>query len=972
MSTLKRHDSSLLVCLTTAPKSGRIGAKRLADLIAEEDARPLRDLLEESDKARRVLAGIAEGSPFLWRLVRRDPVHLANMLRLSTSDAFAEIHSEMRCAGDCRDVVAGMKTLRQLRNRHALLTAIADIGGVLDIAHVTHALSDFADEAVRAALRLAIAESGGSLAIPDMEAPEMGLGLFVLALGKHGGQELNYSSDIDLACFYDPLAPAFGARPDHLDRAVALIKLLAHILNQRTVDGYVLRVDLRLRPDPGTTPIAMPVNAAIAYYETVGQNWERAAMIKARVVAGDAKAGAAYLAELQPFIWRKYFDYGSIADIHAMKRQIYAVKGHDTIAVAGHDLKLGRGGIREIEFFVQTQQLVYGGRRSSLRGARTLDMLDALLRESWITPDAAKDLSQAYRALRTLEHRVQMLNDEQTQKLPKTDDDLTAFARFCGLSRGAFEKHLVRTLKKVEHHYARLFEGGPVLASGSGSLVFTGADADPGTRETLRRLGFKKPDIVAETVRGWHYGRRSAVTTPRAREVLTELVPGLLESFGRSSDPDGAILALDAALQRMPAAVELFAILHSNPSLRQLFAECLGTAPRLSQIVAQSPHVLDVLVDPDFASMQTSPTLRLGVRLEREADYELFLERARILVRGERFLIGTRVLSRLIPPAELGAAHTVLAEAVVDQVFKRARHEFSERHGHIPDGQVVILAYGKAGSGELTAASDLDLVVIYDADGEAWSDGNKPLMTSEYYAKLTQRLVAALSAPMRAGTLYDVDLRLRPSGKKGPVAASISAFSEYFRGEAELWEHLALSRARVFSGDAALGKEIAVLLNSLISQPRDASDVRRQTANMRALMAREKPGKDRYDVKDTAGGLVDIEFIIQSLALIESGRYPELLVTGTRNRLEIAGRLGLLATDEAESLINAWDLQLGFQQITRLVFPGSFVEAETGLTSRKHVARLLDCPDFGHLQADLDRLQASTRALFKQHIGPLS
>ncbi|MGL5448119.1 MAG: bifunctional [glutamine synthetase] adenylyltransferase/[glutamine synthetase]-adenylyl-L-tyrosine phosphorylase, partial [Rhabdaerophilum sp.] len=653
--------SPLLSRLNAAPKSGKVGASRLDDLLAEEESASLRALLGGEKAGCALLAGIAEGSAFLWRLVRRDPVGASAMLAASPEAGLETIFAAMREAGHSRDLQAGMKALRQLRNRFALLVAMADLGGLFDVVAVTRALSDFADEAVRAALQLAISENAARLQLPNPERPEEGLGLFVLALGKHGGRELNYSSDIDLGCFYDPDAPALAGPGDHLETCVAIIKCMANALSQRTADGYVLRVDLRLRPDPGTTPIAMPVHAALAYYESVGQNWERAAMIKARVVAGDVEAGADYLTELQPFIWRKYFDYGAIADIHAMKRQIYAVKGHDQIAVAGHDLKLGRGGIREIEFFVQTQQLVYGGRRPSLRGPRTLEMLEALCSETWITPEAREGLTKAYGVLRTLEHRVQMLNDEQTQKLPKTDDDLASFARFCGMTRGEFDKHLIKALKKVEYHYARLFEGGPALASGAGSLVFTGVDTDPETRDTLKRLGFKQPEMVAETVRGWHFGRRPSVTTARAREVLTELVPGLLESFGRASDPDGAIQALDGALQRMPAAVELFTILNSNASLRQLFAECLGTAPRLSAKVAQSPHVLDVLVDPDFANTSANPETRLAPRLDRETDYEMALERMRHLLRGERFLIGTRVLSRLLPVSELGEAHTTLA-----------------------------------------------------------------------------------------------------------------------------------------------------------------------------------------------------------------------------------------------------------------------------------------------------------------------
>jgi glutamate-ammonia-ligase adenylyltransferase len=964
--------ASLLSRIVTAPKSGKSGLGRLSDVLAEEEAMPLRQLLEGQGAARALLAGIAEGSPFLWRLVRRDPAATADLLETSPEAGLEAVFVAMREAGRCGNVPHGMKRLRQLRNRLALLVAMADLGGLFDVVAVTRALSDFADEAVTAALHLAISDHGSRLSLPDPERPEEGLGLFVLALGKHGGRELNYSSDIDLGCFYDPEAPALAGKADHLEACVAIIKSMANTLSQRTADGYVLRVDLRLRPDPGTTPIAMPVHAALAYYESVGQNWERAAMIKARVVAGDRRAGADYLAELQPFIWRKYFDYSAIADIHAMKRQIYAVKGHDQIAVAGHDLKLGRGGIREIEFFVQTQQLVYGGRRPSLRGPRTLDMLSALNRETWISKEAAKDLAEAYGVLRTLEHRVQMLNDEQTQKLPKSDDDLENFARFCGMSRSAFDKHLIKTLKKVEHHYARLFEGGPALASGAGSLVFTGVDTDPETRDTLKRLGFKQPDVVAETVRGWHFGRRPAVTTPRAREVLTELVPGLLESFGRASDPDGAIQALDGALQRMPAAVELFTILNSNASLRQLFAECLGTAPRLSQMVAQSPHVLDVLVDPDFANTKADPESRLAPRLNRETEYEMALERARILLRGERFLIGTRALSRLIPVGDLGEAHTTLAEAVLRLVFARVQREFAERHGHIPGGKVAIIGYGKAGSRELTANSDLDLVVVYDAEGEAWSDGEKSLMTSEYYAKLTQRLVAALSAPMRAGTLYEVDLRLRPSGKKGPVAASLGAFEAYFSGsESDLWEHLALSRARVMAGDDALSVKLESAIARLIATPRDGAIVLRETAAMRKLMASEKPGRDRFDVKDWPGGLIDIEFITQAFALIHAGAHPELAKGSTRERLTKIGQLGLLPADETDLLIEAWDLQFGFQQVSRLVLAGAFSENETSAILRRQIARLMDFPDFPPLSADLDRLQQAVRAVFVKLAGAM-
>jgi len=962
----------LMARLRYAPKSGRGGRARLADLAREAEAAPLTALFDGGGLLPDLLAGIAEASPFLWRLIARDATALAALLTTSPEASLIRITASMRAAGEAGSEAEIMRVLRRGRNEAALLIALCDLGGMFDTIAVTAALSDIADAAVRAALRFGLraAERAGQMRFSESAKPEEGLGLFVLALGKHGARELNYSSDIDLAVFYDAEAPGMRNADDAQKRAVSLVKTIVKLLNERTADGFVERVDLRLRPDPGLTPIAMPGEAALGYYESVGQNWERAAMIKARVVAGDAVAGRAFLKALEPFIWRKYFDYAAIADIHAMKRQIYALRGHDEISIAGHDVKLGRGGIREIEFFVQTQQLVYGGRRPVLRGARTLDMLGELAREGWITPKAAEELSHAYCHLRDLEHRIQMIGDEQTQKLPKSDDDLAAFARFCGMTRSAFDKSLIKTMRVVEMHYARLFEAVPGLAAKAGSLVFTGVEDDPETLKTLAALGFKRPAMVAECVRGWHFGRRPAITTPRAREVVTELVPGLLEAFGQSSDPDGALLAFDQALERMPAAIELFSILKNNADLRRLFAECLGTAPRLSGIVAQTPHVLDVLVDPDFvrAGPEEVPG-RILPRLAHEADFELFLLRARELARAERFLVGTRVLSGILPLSEAGHTHSLIAETFLGAVLARVRADFVRRHGMLPGERIAVLGYGKAGSREMTANSDLDLVILYEAAPDALSDGEKPLMAAEYAARLTQRLVTALSAPMRAGTLYEIDLRLRPSGRKGTVATTLTGFLDYQTSEAETWEHMALTRVRMLAGDEAMRPAITAALTTLLARPRAGKRIKRDAAHMRALMQQEKPGKSPFDVKDWPGGLVDCEFIAQSLTLIHASAHPGLLFRSTDETLLHAARLGIIPQDQAEELVAAWRLQSGLMQATRLCLNGLFDEAEASPVFMRRLASLLDAPDFSSLKADLIARQKEVRALFETLIG---
>ena len=467
-----------------------------------------------------------------------------------------------------------MPALRRAKREAALLIALADIGGVWDVVAATEALTRFADAAVRAALAFLLRKHAraGLLALDaDAPDPENGCGLVVLALGKHGARELNYSSDIDLIVLYDPAAASIppGTEPGPL--FARLTRALARLMQERTSEGYVLRVDLRLRPDPASTPVALSTVSAYQYYETVGQNWERAALIKARPAAGDLKLGERFLADLAPFIWRKYFDYAAIADIHAMKRQIHAVRGHEQVVVPGHDVKLGRGGIREIEFFVQTQQLIFGGRRPQMRGSRTLDMLQQLCADKWISAEAVDDLTQAYAFLRRVEHRLQMVADEQTQRLPFERAALTRFAKFCGYARlDAFAADLTHHLTRVERHYARLFEDAPELSVASGDLVFTGVADDPATLATLRALGFQRPEVAAETVRGWHFGRRAAVRSARAREVLTELTPALLEAFAGSGDADAALSAFDEALARMPASVELLSILRSNSLLARI------------------------------------------------------------------------------------------------------------------------------------------------------------------------------------------------------------------------------------------------------------------------------------------------------------------------------------------------------------------------------------------------------------------
>ena len=571
---------SLAESLVAAPRLAAPAAARrkLAALAADPEAEALVPALGR-DGVRDLLLGLADHSPYLWSLVEEDPARLARLLAAPPRESLDALLAEL-AGRRGEDEAELMRALRRAKREAALIVALADVGGVWDVTEATEALTLFADTAVGAALGFVLRQSAraGRLALdPDAPDPQKGSGVVVLALGKHGARELNYSSDIDLIVLYDAAAASIpeGAEPAPL--FVRITKALARLLQERTSDGYVLRVDLRLRPDPASTPVALSTVSAYAYYETLGQNWERAALIKARPAAGDLELGRRFLEELAPFIWRKYFDYAAIADIHAMKRQIHAVRGHDRVVVPGHDVKLGRGGIREIEFFVQTQQLIFGGRRPQMRGSRTLDMLQQLHADKWVTAEAVDDLSRAYVFLRRVEHRLQMIADEQTQRLPFERAELARFAKFCGYARlESFARELTLHLTRVERHYARLFEEAPTLSGATGNLVFTGVVDDPETLATLRRIGFRQPEAAAETIRGWHFGRRPAVRSARAREVLTELTPALLEAFAGSGDADAALAAFDEAMAHMNASVELLSILRSNAHVRELFGDVLG------------------------------------------------------------------------------------------------------------------------------------------------------------------------------------------------------------------------------------------------------------------------------------------------------------------------------------------------------------------------------------------------------------
>jgi [glutamine synthetase] adenylyltransferase / [glutamine synthetase]-adenylyl-L-tyrosine phosphorylase len=923
-----------------------------------------------------LLEAIADGSPFLWDLVQRD---VPRFIALLASDPAKRlrmrlVETERRVAASHDDAEV-MRHLRRLKAEGALLIALADLAGVWEIMRVSEALTELADTTVRAAVRylLGVAARQGRFVPRDAESIDADSGYVVFAMGKMGAHELNYSSDIDLIVFFDPAAPlAPEVEPGPV--FVRLTRGLIKLLQERTEDGYVFRVDLRLRPDPASTQVAVSVPAALDYYGSIGQNWERAAFIKARACAGDLALGDDVLEELAPFIWRKYLDFATLADVHAMKRQIHAYKGHGDIAVEGHNIKLGRGGIREIEFFVQTQQLIAGGRNPLLRGRQTLATLAMLADGQWIDMQAKAELTAAYLFLREVEHRLQMVADEQTHTLPPERESLDRFARFAGFDgRDAFADALLTHLHAVQRHYARLFEDAPAQAARQRGLVFP---FDHNERETLDKLvamGFRQPIEVSDTIRRWLAGAPRPLKGQVARSHFAQLVPVLIDHLARAENPDGAIVAFDHFLNRLHGGATLFALLNQNPDLVALVAHLLGTAPRLADILAQHPQVMDPLIDPAFFGALPNADLlqaELARSLEQARTDEDFLDRVRLFGQEHMFLIGARILSGTVSAEQAGEAFASLADVVIRALHHTTEKTFAASYGRIPGGESAILSMGKLGGREMTASSDLDLIVIYDFDpAHPESDGPRPLYGGQYYARFTQRLINALTTQTNYGRLYEVDMRLRPSGRSGPVATSLASFREYQRSEAWTWEHMALTRARVVSASPAFAAQVEQAIHDILCLPRDAAIIAGDVVEMRRAIATEKGDQERWNLKYVAGGLVDLEFISQYLQLVHAAETPAILDTSTIRVLEKAARHGILKAEDAEVLRPAARLYHDLTHILRLCLTAPFDPDTAGRGLVGLLTRAADVPDIATLEAHLVDTQERVRRSFVRILG---
>ena len=923
--------------------------------LAQLSMHPTLTSLLEDPHHRALIRASAGNAPFLARLMTKYPDQLANILSLGATKAW-DVLLPQTLNPPAHDQAGIMQHLRHMKARSALTIALADIAGDWALEQVTHAISVFATDAVTLALRFLLRQAAArsEIKLISEDAPEVGTGIIILGMGKLGAFELNYSSDIDLIVLFEhELLPYIGAR----NANIFMNKLagdLVNLLQERTSDGYVFRTDLRLRPDPMSTPLAVTTMAALTYYETVGQNWERAAMIKARPIAGDMEAASRYMRELVPFIWRKTLDFATIADIHSIKRQMNA-KTAKEILIPGHNIKTGIGGIREIEFFVQTQQLVWGGRIQALRLKGTIETLNMLTEYELVQPDVRDTLAESYRFLRHLEHRLQMRNDEQTHSLPTDAANLREVSVFCGYETvDDFAASCLGTLSKVSAIYTDSMGDSEPLAV-DGNLVFTGVEADPDTLSTLANMGYTECNRISDIIQGWHRGHRKSTRSKRSRQVLTELVPALLTALSKTASPDTAFFHFDDFIDRLPSGAQIFSLFLSRPEMLTLLADILGSAPALGDTLSNNPSLLDSVLDADFfLGLPSKEELEniLSDRLRYAEEFEQKMLFLRSFNNEKRFQAGVHLLKRLASPKRVGAFLSDIAEIILQSTMQEVWAEYCTGRALDPI-PFAVLAMGKLGGREMTFGSDLDIVFIYDDGGEAGAEART------HINRISQRFISALTLLTREGRLYEIDTRLRPGGSDGPLAATLTAFDSYFENSAWTYEHMALTRARVAAtNDPIFAVKVEEAVRKHVLKPRDYSLLLKDVTDMRARIAQQFPTTNPWALKHVRGGMVDLDFIAQYLVLRYGREYPAIWKRNAHAVFQNVLTSGVLPDAVMAPLLEAKKFQSDLMSLLRLSAPGGVISDDAPLGLRRLLTKALRTKNFSSLKETLLQLEA--------------
>ena len=888
-------------------------------------------------------------APFLARALERQPL-LAEMVAGGDANA-AFVWAREQGAHEDTSIA-----LRRERLALATTLAIGDLAGAFPLAQVVGELTAFADRALDRAIRAAITERTDE---------DSAAGMIALALGKQGAGELNYSSDIDPILLYDPQALPRRAKDDPGDAANRYARRVVALLSENTSEGYTFRVDLRLRPASEISPLAVSRGSALAHYQGAALAWERAAFIRARAAAGDIAAGEAFLEEIGPFVWRSHLDFGAIEEIRELTRRIRESYDGPITPSPGFDVKRGRGGIREIEFFAQTHQLIHGGRDPSLRVRGTRAALDALAQAGRISHEDAATLGEGYDRLREIEHRLQMVHDRQTHSLPESAA-LDGVARLDGLADGAA---LVAELTQLTERTGRIYE--QLIGVGRPATTPAAILSENAPRPAAGK-GFDDPEATAARIDGWCDGRYSCLRTPQALAAFADLRPALIAAMAASDDPMRAVTRWESIIERVPSAITLFHLLNARPDLLHRLVATLTLAPALSDELARRPELLDTLLDHDALDLP-GDVPSIMARMEAKAarhDYEALLDAIRVVTGEVRFALGVQLIEGLADPLDIARALSRLAEAALALAMFGTVREFENRHGRIPGGELLVVGLGRLGGGKLTHASDLDIVYLFTGDFSARSDGDRPLGATQYFNRLASRVSAALSVPTAQGALYEVDTRLRPQGAQGPLAVSCEAFAKYQREAAWTWEHMALARARVLAGSAAARAELETILREVVRAPRDPETLRAAVVEMRERMAEHKQPGGPVDAKLLRGGLVDLEFVVQFLQLRGTSAAGEPLAQAARGALDPDLAVAIGALVEAGLLPN--DVTPAYQLMSRMLVAGRLLAPggkEPPASGAQALARACGFNDYDALLRGFDKARQRVAGIWQMILG---
>ncbi|MEZ5920931.1 MAG: bifunctional [glutamine synthetase] adenylyltransferase/[glutamine synthetase]-adenylyl-L-tyrosine phosphorylase [Parvularculaceae bacterium] len=935
----------------------RVAGRRTADALGLEHG-----------PSRALVIAAAGSSPFLARLMERTPDLASEVLASSPEASLARAANEALAAAAEEGAADQMKALRAAKRRAALASALGEIAGAWPVMESAAYYSRFADSAVSSAARMALGDIRrlGFKTIDNAD-PEKECGLAIIAMGKHGAFELNYSSDIDLVILFDSANERLGG-DDPKRAAVAAARTIVSRLNDQTADGYVFRTDLRLRPDPGVSAAAVSVNAAESYYEAYGQNWERAAYIKARACAGDMALGEEFISRLSPFIWRRSLDFAAIEDVHSLLRQINEQRGGDGLEFKGFDLKRGAGGIRSIEFFAQAQQLLGGGKNPDLRQRATLDALGALRESGAVSAADHEALDRHYRYLRKVENRLQMIADEQTHRIPGDAGEITRLAAFLGEEdAGAFHERLFSAIGEVRSLTSALFEPEPAAAD-SPALVFAGIDNDPATIAALKKMGFERPEQVANTIRRWSAGETRATRTPRARALLQQMTGPLLDALARASAPDVAFAAFDSFLRGLPAGIQIFSLFLNRPVVFDRLIRIMTVSPYLAGVAARRPTLVEALLEnrwPEPAMDHDVLQQRLATRLEGNSEFESAMNVVRRWNSEQRFTIAAQLLLSACFRQKKLHGVSVISLTSQSQRSSKSPRETERQYGSIA-GALAIVALGRLGARSMTATSDIDLMFIYEAEDGAHSTDDTKLDAATYFGQLVRRFLAAVTTPTEEGVVYEVDMKLRPSGAKSPVAVSLPAFTRYYEA-AWTWEKMALTKARVVAGELTLSACIGNKVEEIIRTPRDVAAAARDVDEMRERLRSAKPALNVWDLKYALGGITDLDFIIQYLTLTAAPNKPLLgLSPSSAEMLRALKMSDELGGEAGEMLAAAQDVFEAVIQLSRAAAGGVFALGGAGEAMQRAMAEHLDAETIGEAQQRLLSLQKEVRAIYEQ------